>query len=454
MRNFLFGVLLVIIGNVAFAQTNTANSPYSSFGLGEFGVIGNAVFSGIGNSVLTYQDSTVINFFNPSSYNTLAKGLPLFSLGSSTRFSNYSEGDNTDFSSITVIEHFAFAVPFAKNFGLAFGLKPYTRRGYEFSSRIAVDDDSLYYNYSGKGGINEGFLGFSANLINKRNTRLSIGANGGYLFGNVENTRKSGLIVSGVSNNQYAGGVSVERLRAGAFHYQLGLTFEHKINEKHSIGIAASIDPLQKIKGAYETGLFFTYDITQEHGYDTLSFSDTLSGYVTNVPDYNFGARYTLNFTGNKDDIKQIQSELSFHLAYGIADWTKYNNTYDTGFVNNFLNTQNMSFGIQYVPEKNFVTTNANIKYYHKIRYRIGVNYRTLPYSTNGEQVTDFGTTFGFGLPIPIKKTLSSVNLGFVIGKRGISDRKALNEKYYGLNLGITIAPFANDKWFVKRKLN
>lgn len=449
MRKLSLALLLVFTGSFAIAQSNTANSPYSSFGLGEVGTMGNAVFSGIGNASTTYQDSTFVNFYNPSSYNTLAKGAPLFSLGTSTRFSDYTEGDLTHFSSITILEHLVLAVPFARNFGLAIGLKPYSRRGYEFSKEIAVDDDSLYYNYSGEGGIHETFLGFAANIINNGKTRISLGANAGYLFGTVENSRKSGLMGTTV----YAGGVSTEKLRASAFHYQIGVTYDQKLNDKHSIGFAAVIDPSQRIGGAYETGLFYTSNIFTESGYDTLNYVDTLTGNVTNVPTYDFGLRYTMNLTGRKDNINPLNSEISFHLGYGISDWSKYDNTYDTGYVNNFMNTQNIQFGIQYAPEKDFASSNVSVKYFHKIRYRIGVNYRTLPYTTNGEQVYDFGTTFGFGLPLPIKKTLSALNIGFALGRRGISDKNALSERYYSLNMGISIAPFS-DRWFVKRKFN
>jgi Na+/phosphate symporter len=92
-------------------------------------------------------------------------------------------------------------------------------------------------------------------------------------------------------------------------------------------------------------------------------------------------------------------------------------------------------------------------KFYHRIKYRAGIYQFTLPNQTNNEQVTDFGTTFGFGIPIVVQNSLSSINLGVTIGKRGIADSQAFREQYYGINLGFSIAP-GTDKWFVKRKLN
>ena len=93
MRNKLLLVFLLIIGNYAFSQ-GTVNSIYSSSGLGEIGGGDHPVAIGIGNNTITMVDSTVLNFYNPASYNLLAKGQPLFSFATSTRLSTYKEGNN------------------------------------------------------------------------------------------------------------------------------------------------------------------------------------------------------------------------------------------------------------------------------------------------------------------------------------------------------------------------
>ena len=125
MRNYILVLSIILLGNIAFSQT-TVNSIYSSAGLGEEGGGDHVVGVGIGNNTITMADSTTLNFYNPATYNTLATGLPLFSLGLSTRLSNYSEGNNTSFGSSTSIQHFALGFKIKKRFGLAFGLKPYS----------------------------------------------------------------------------------------------------------------------------------------------------------------------------------------------------------------------------------------------------------------------------------------------------------------------------------------
>lgn len=453
MRKPLVALLLLFSGHLLFGQS-TANSPYSSFGLGELGGLDHSVFGAMGNNNISVQDSLVANFYNPSSYSTLAKGQPIFSLGFSARFSTFSEAGNSSFEPLASIQHFVMAVPFANRFGLAFGLKPYSRRGYEFSKRIDTGGDSLFYNYKGSGSLNEVFFGFSADIIKLPNTRLAIGGNAGYLFGTVRNERKSGLIETGVTGNNYAGGIGIVGFRSQSFHYELGLSLEQRLNEHHLIGVYATADPLQKLKGTYSDELYYSDDINDPRIYDTLHFYDTLRGNVTNIPTYSFALKYQFNFKMNKGEPREYSSELSVHLGYSLSDWSKFENTFDPSFSNNFLSTNKYSLGLQFIPETDFIANDSKAKYYFRMRYRLGAYYQTLPYTTNGEQVRDFGTTFGFGFPVAISRTLSSVNLGFSIGNRGVSDPDALKEKYYGVNIGLIIAPNSADKWFKKRKLN
>lgn len=69
MRNKILVLLVLFVVGIAQAQ-NTNNSPFSSYGLGEIGGQEHATFVGIGNSNITYFDSTTLNYFNPATYNT------------------------------------------------------------------------------------------------------------------------------------------------------------------------------------------------------------------------------------------------------------------------------------------------------------------------------------------------------------------------------------------------
>ena len=80
MRNLSISFLILFFGTVAMAQTNI-NSPYSSLGLGELSGLDHAVSSALGNTTITLQDSTLLNFYNPATYSALGQGQPLFSFG-------------------------------------------------------------------------------------------------------------------------------------------------------------------------------------------------------------------------------------------------------------------------------------------------------------------------------------------------------------------------------------
>ncbi|MCJ8289974.1 MAG: hypothetical protein HRT58_09950 [Crocinitomicaceae bacterium] len=448
MRKLLFLLSFIVLGSSSIAQI-TANSPYSSFGLGEEGGLDHATISGIGNSFGTAIDSFTLNYYNPSSYNSLSTGNPLFSTGISSRISSFTEGSLTNVSTLSAIQHFAFGFKVKDYFGMAFGLKPYSRRGYEFSNYTLINTDSIKHTYSGTGGINELFLGFSTNIFKLRSTQLSVGANFGYLFGSLENQRSSTLVNDGFD---ITGGVDIKTMRAKSFHYDLGMNFTHKFNQSNALMITAVIDPGQNIATTYSYGRYYSTDVNNTNVYDTLEYSGLVGGIVQSIPRFTYGLRYTISSNTSMDANKKLNSALAIHASYSTADYTNFTLPFDTVSVN-FSKSTKYTLGFEFIPETDFINNKPITKFYERIRYRVGTYYALLPYQTDGKQVTDFGTTFGLGLPVVIKNSLSSINFGFTIGQRGVGNQQSLGETYYGINFGVTIAPLG-DNWFQKRKLN
>jgi hypothetical protein len=62
--------------------------------------------------------------------------------------------------------------------------------------------------------------------------------------------------------------------------------------------------------------------------------------------------------------------------------------------------------------------------------------------------------TFGLGIPILAQQSLSSLNIAFQLGQRGINEASSLKESYLGINFGLIVSPSSFDKWFRKRKLD
>ncbi len=448
MRRLLFLIAFIVLGSSSFAQI-TSNSPYSSFGVGEEGGLDHAAISGIGNSLGTAIDSFTLNYYNPASYNSLSTGNPLFSMGISTKISNFSEGALNSYSTISGIQHFAFGFKVKRYFGMAFGLKPYSRRGYSFANYTVFDEDSVKHHYSGAGGINELFLGLSSNVFKLKNTELSVGGNVGYLFGSIQNQRASTLVNDGVD---ITGAVDLETIRAKSFHYDLGMYFTHRFNKSNEIMLTAIVDPAQKLNTTYTYGRFYSTDVEDTKIYDTLFYTEAVKGRIQSASRFAYGLRYTISRNANTDESVKLNSALTFHASYTMSNYSKFSNPFDSSG-SNYLNSTKYTFGLEYVPETHFIENKPTTKMYERMRYRVGAYYGLLPYQTNGMQVKDFGTTFGIGLPIVVKNSLSSINFGFAIGQRGTGDQQLLSETYYGINFGVTISPIG-DNWFIKRKLN
>ena len=116
MRIKIIIFVSIVFVTQLYAQT-TINSPYSSYGLGERGAFENATFTGLGLSNITYFDSTVLNYFNPATYNTLGDGQPLFSFGINSRLSFLEQNNVNEFKGNTIVDHFAMAFTIKKHFG-------------------------------------------------------------------------------------------------------------------------------------------------------------------------------------------------------------------------------------------------------------------------------------------------------------------------------------------------
>lgn len=441
---FLFSLLFVIKVN---AQ-NTTNSPFSSFGLGEFGGMEHSSFTGIGNNTITYFDSTTLNFYNPSSYNTLAEGQPLFSFGIASRISFYNQNESSQVKSTAFLEHFVMAFKVKKHFGLAIGMKPFARKGYSMVEKVVVGGDSVQYDYSGFGGTNQLFLGLSTNLIKYKNATLSVGSNLSYLYGTSTNVRSSNLVDA--NDLTPSGGIEWNSLKVNSLYYDLGMHYRQVINKNHQLTITAVIEPSQKLKVTKDEYLFYGV-INDPKQYDTLSSLAGQKGTITLPGTSSFGLNYCFWFNDSKKNNTIRNSELSFHTSYTSTDWSRFSSSFSTS---NLLSSNKFTVGLQYSPERKILDNASSTSFFEIVRYRVGYYSSVLPYSYGGHQIKDFGATLGFGIPILVQKSLSSINLGFSFGKRETGEPGAFNEKYIGVNFGITIAPGNFERWFKKAKLD
>ena len=427
---------------------NTIQSPFSSYGFGERATGTDPICSALGNAAITYLDSTLVNINNPASYNLLSEGQPLFSLAVRARISNFEQAGESNTTGIAVVDHFAMAFPIRKHFGLAFGLKPFSRRGYEITEKKLVGTDSLRNTYSGYGGANEAFIGLTTNLLKLRTTQFAVGANLGFLFGTAVNERKSSII----DNNSFLGGVDRKRIRFRSFHYELGFMFRQDFGKKQTLTLTGVLEPSQQINSFRGETLFFAGNVNNAQSYSVLYDTSNVAGFLELAPSYTFGFSYSLR-TSSKESNRSRNSEFLLMGSYSSTDWTQFSSNFNDVTENYGYNaTQKISLGFQYSPEYQEYGVNTN--FFESLRYRAGYYTFNLPYTDSGNEISEIGTTFGIGMPITAQQSLSSINLGVTLGRRGSGEGDGFNERFIGINFGIIVAPSNYDRWFRKRKLD
>jgi hypothetical protein len=443
----LFNFLILFVFTQSWSQSTT-NQPASYYGLGESSAQNHGIFDALGKNTINVFDSTILNFYNPATYNTLSTGNTLYSYGIQARISNYSEQSKTQVGFAGMIDHIAIGVRIKKNMGLAFGLKPYSARGYQIIDKTFTGFDSLEYTYKGTGAIQDLFLGYSYGIVYRPKTKLSIGANASYLFGTLTNERQAKLIASG--SNQ--GGLNINSFIIRSFHYELGAYFQQQIGKKQLISLSAVYLPNQSITGDYQDEFYTATNINSSATYDTIAFSRSRIN-LLNSSTLQLGMNYSVLLPTWRRQTRELHPKLSLMASiyqFGALEHDAQDLIPDF----EMTNFQRLSFGAQFNPESRLMENISTLKGLEKMTYRLGYYTQSLPYTTNDIQYQESAVSFGLGLPIMAQMSASSVNFSVNMGTRSSNQSFGIQEKFISVNLGFILAPSNFDKWFRQRKLD
>jgi hypothetical protein len=83
--------------------------------------------------------------------------------------------------------------------------------------------------------------------------------------------------------------------------------------------------------------------------------------------------------------------------------------------------------------------------YFKRVVYRAGARFEQTGLNVNGQDINEFGISFGLGLPVG--RLFSNANLGFEIGRRGTTDFGLIQENFFNTFISFSL----NDRWFEKR---
>jgi hypothetical protein len=422
--------ILCLFGSIfLFASSVNAqdNSPYSRYGLGDLSNNQNAVNRGMGGVSQGYNDPQAVNFINPASYYNLM--LTTLDLGIEGGVRSINQSGDKFTSGFGTLSYLQLGLPVIRNrWGLNIGLRPVTRVSYNIqqgSNGTFFDTTKLPLSnrYQGSGGLYQFYVGTGVRVGN-----LSIGANLGYLFGNVEaNTR---LIFP--TGDTYA---SHQMLRTtySSFFYKVGLQYRAKLNKDMDLTIGAT-GSLKQDMTAHQEVLNETmqYDATTDNftTQDTVKYSKGAKGTVI------YPAEFGGGFILRKYDKWQVGADFT------TTQWDQFRNF---GQPDSVQNSWKLAVGGQFTPN-----INALSGYWNRVTYRLGGYYGLDYFRFNNVDMPVIGFTIGAGLPVrrmQYSNQYSMINIALEVARRG-NNETLLKENIFRLSVGFTLS----DRWFIKRK--
>jgi len=419
----LSGAFLLVTSGVS-AQSN---SPYSRYGIGELSNTQNAVNRAMGGVSQGYADPQVVNFVNPASYSNLM--LTTFDVGVEAGYKSLSNGVDNYRSGFGTLSYIQLGIPLRKKWGMNVGLRPFSDVSYNISSteeRTMFDtlNTTVLNQYEGSGGIYQAYIGTGFGIGN-----LSIGANLGYLFGNINNSTKTILPPAG---GVYPSMHSVKRVY-NSFYYNLGLQYAFKVSKDVKVTIGATGSFQQELKTKQSSMIeSLYYDATsQDYGtLDTISY--TRNAQANTIFPTQLGAGIMVTKT----------DKYSFGVDYNMGKWSDFRN-YDK--IDSVSDAWKLSVGGQITPN----ATAVSGSYWNKVTYRLGAFVGKDYIHLNGENLPIFGVSAGVGLPIRrfsnYTSQFTAINIGFEGGRRG-NNNSPLKESYFRAIIGFTLS----DIWFRK----
>lgn len=449
--NSILGMFLLLIG---FSSTSSyaqimGTSPYSGFGIGEISDADNASFQALGGAKISIADSNVLNYYNPASYANIAKGQPLFVTGLNATYSRFTSPTDQYSANALQINHFILGIPVSKNFGFAFGLKPFTRTGYEFSEKAMIGTELVNYTYKGSGSSNDLFAGISVNVVDYKGHRLGLGGNFSYLFGGNLNQRQ----VRNTSN--VAGGSEEISYKFASFKYELGLSYQYKISREKDLNFGMTYQGKQDLDAKRSDILYFGSNMSNENSFLVVDALENIKGTVTIPESIGFGLGYTFKPVPNAFKARKHTYEMRVFADYKSTDWTQYAERFgDYSSDLAMQKTNQYSLGFQYAPHYDILDRSTGVKFYNRIRYRVGVQSTSLPVLIDHSSVVNNSVSIGLGIPIVTQFSTSSLNISATTGVKDGNSDLIIKEQFWSFNIGVSIAPGRNDRWFRRFKID
>lgn len=420
--------LLGLVWLVCFsAWSQTENSPYSRYGLGDLLPSQNILNRGMGGVSAAYSDFHTVNFINPASYSKLKyttfdvgvelDNRTLRALDPPRKFSSFSP----------IMSYIQLGVPLKmkRDWGLNFGLRPITRINYKVERNERVPDiDSLYTLFEGTGGAYEVYVGTGFGIKN-----FSFGVNFGYLVGSKNYSTRKSFIPDSADIFYYASNHETSAHYNGVL-LSGGIQYAAKLNKSTVLRLGAHGNLKKTLNGTKDIIRgSFTYNQTTG-AIDSIDVALNEKG-IPGTVEYpsTIGAGFILDRPG----------KWMFGVDYEASSWGDYR---FFGEQDETQNSWKLHVGGQIIPK-------SGTNYLSYVAYRAGIIYGKDYIKVDGDLPV---WAFTVGASLPMRKAAytnqySMINLGLEFGNRGNKDN-VVRESFFRIAVGLSLS----DLWFVKRK--
>lgn len=403
------------------------NSPYARFGPGIIEQQGILKSRSMGGAGIALRDPLSINYLNPASYSSVDTNSFVFDFGIEYQTNTLVDESGSYSSDDINFHHLAMAIPLTRWMGFAVGIVPYSNGYYNLMKTVTEDDPEynpvigeVQNTHKGSGSYNNFFAGIGVSPF--RN--LSLGVNFTYLFGNIE---RDNLYLFTDDKNQF-NNLSSENIRVYGYDFDYGM--QYSVNLKNdlyaSVGLSYS---MKKVYNSEYEKLFSRYAPYQS---SEISVD-------------------TLTYVSNENASVELPEELGVGIAFGkkdlfllMADYTmtNWNDVTFHGYEEYLVNSSSIRLGAEFIPDKD-----ANYNYFNRIEYRLGGFFSDGHLMVNGEQLNEFGITFGAGLPMNRSKSRVNLHVEY-LSRKGSFENGLHNENCWTIGISLDLY----DYWFMKQK--
>jgi len=420
--------IVCIAASGMYAQQGTV-SPYSIFGIGDLrsnGTVENQMMGGIA----VYADSIHLNLRNPAAYGQLGldimdnQGLVVYTAGISNKQFRLVDFTSEQSSDVTNLDYLSLGFALGNKLGMGFGIMPFSSVGYNFVQEDPNGTQPLTNVFNGSGGLNRVYYSVGYEVIKN----VSIGATVNYNFGTIDSER-----LQQIEDVQF-GSFDRKSSNINGFDFNYALNYTPAINDKYTLHTSLRVNTQGNLVSKNDRRI----------GSFSVASGLNIEEIIVDLEAQNL-----------KNTELKIPTTTTLGLGFGEnRKWFiggEYSLQGLSAFENPFLGVDNIvyedassfAFGGFITPDSGSFSS-----YFKRMTYRAGLRLDRTGMVVNDVDINNFGITFGVGLPLG--RSLSNLNLGFELGKRGTTRANLIEENYVKINIGLSL----NDRWFQKRRIN